>query len=137
MPGEYDIAESWHVWLFFGVVITATYLVWSIFHLIAFLCKGTPHSDSDGCDQWLTYTRFPIQTVFFVIGIVWTIFGSVLRFGHEGDLASSSLLNETGTFIKVYLIIMYSSLGIYCAMNLLCCYWVCMMAGCPICDCFY
>ena len=45
LPDEYDIANLWHTWLIFGVVMTALYLIWALFHLIVFLCKRTPHLD--------------------------------------------------------------------------------------------
>ena len=115
----------WHVWLLIGVILTAAYLVWSLAHLIAFLCVGTPHSEPGNWYHCLVCLRFTFQTGFLVIGYLWTIAGYNLRFGADGELAASTLLSSTGTFMYFYVIIMIFLLMFNCAMYFCGIAWLC------------
>ena len=66
LPDEHDIASLWHTWFFLGVILTAAYFAWSLFHLIIYLWKGTPHmgtpyhDDKNLCDACLQCLRCPV-----------------------------------------------------------------------------
>ena len=101
VDGEKNIAETWHMWFLITLIFMGVNLA-----LCLLLYVSIEFSDEIDCNE-RGVTNVAKVTVFtlFSSQIGLAIWGSIIRFGRDGRIASEDCLSSSGTFILVWVII--------------------------------
>ena len=89
LPLEINVAQNWHTWFKVGVYLTTCYILHVLVHLVFMLYTNDPHRHN----WFMCISKYLLQGIFALLALIWTIFGSKMRFDRSGSIASEEWAN--------------------------------------------
>ena len=131
VAGERNVADAWQLWSTFGIVCWGLFMLAHLTNLVAACMASNPEGNPEGL-----VAAIPIAmgagccTVIAILCCAgFTIWGSILRFGEDGELASQIVLKQAGLWMMIELIVHYVIVGISACICCCVCCTVCLVGG--------